>query len=501
LTKPAVDAMYDRPRISPDGQRLAYARHREGGWRLVIQDVYGPCTIELAPPAGGTVSSPAWSTDGRTVYAVVGNHGFIDLYAFSAEPGGAPPVPLTRSQGAALAPTPAPDGSSLFFLSLEPDGFDLRRLPLPAAALSARPELPAELAPAVPSQQTQPPAPFARAEVSSDKPYGVGRQELFALFGGSVSTSGGVWELGVRGGDVIGRLDWLALGSLGEQGWPRGGALAGTWRGWPLALGAHLFHSREAPSEEEEVPGRGRLLDLDRQGIEVSARRDWQWSRNSLGLAARGLWNEVEPGRGEPAFDQQLASLTAAWNGSKRWRLWRLDPALGAHYESGHTEGSGSWERWGGGARLEIGKSGYRLAATWRRDSSRRLGSPFDVYQLGGPAVSLLPESALSSRIVVPALPVGALLGEEHEGQRAELHLKFLPAPLFFERHRLWSSGQPRGDWLSLAGLEYRFSIGPLPIGRLPALDLRVGVARILDDPLKVFQDDTRWWLVTAWRP
>ena len=32
------------------------------------------------------------------------------------------------------------------------------------------------------------------------------------------------------------------------------------------------------------------------------------------------------------------------------------------------------------------------------------------------------------------------------------------------------------------AGLEYRFSIGPLPIGRLPALDLRVGVARILEE-------------------
>jgi hypothetical protein len=350
-------------------------------------------------------------------------------------------------------------------------------------------------------QQTEPLAPFARAEVSLGRPYGLGRQELFALLGGSASSSGGVWELGVRGGDVVGRLDWLALGSLGEQGWPRGGALAGAWRGWPVEVGTHVFHSREAPSEEEELLGRGTLLDLNRQGIEVSARRDWQWSRSSVGLAARALWSEVEPMPRKLALDQQLASLTASWSGSQKWRLWRLDPALGGHYEIGHTEGSGSWARWGGAARLDLGKSGYRLAVTWRRDSSRDLASPFDLFQLGGPEVSLLPESALSNRIVVPALPVGALLGETHEGQRAELNLKFLPAPVFFERHRLWGSGQLRGDWLSLAGLEYRFSLGPLPIGRLPALDLRVGVARILDDPTGVFEDDTRWWLITAWRP
>jgi hypothetical protein len=113
----------------------------------------------------------------------------------------------------------------------------------------------------------------------------------------------------------------------------------------------------------------------------------------------------------------------------------------------------------------------------------------------------LLPESALSNRIAVPALPVGTLLGEDHEGQRAELKLSFLPAPVFYERHRLWSSGRPRGDWLSLAGLEYRFNFGPLTVGRLPVLDLRVGVARILEDPNRTLEDDTRWWLITVWRP
>ena len=97
---------------------------------------------------------------------------------------------------------------------------------------------------------------------------------------------------------------------------------------------------------------------------------------------------------------------------------------------------------------------------------------------------------------------MGALLGEQHEGQRAELSLGFLPAPLFYERHRLWGLGGSRNEWLSLAGLEYKFSIGPLPIGRLPAFDLRLGVARVLDDPFgELEEDDFRWWLITSWRP
>ncbi|HEY4564971.1 MAG TPA: hypothetical protein VIJ36_18440 [Thermoanaerobaculia bacterium] len=503
LTEPTVDAVYDRPRISPDGRRVAYARHREGSWRLVIRDLAGGGETELAPPPEGTVSSPAWSADGRTIYAVVGLRGFIDLYAFAVDSAAASPEPLTRTQGAALAPTPMPDGSGLFFLSLTPDGLSLRRLPLSAqlAAVPAAPELPRTLAPAVRPPAPERPAPFTRAEVAPGRPYGVGKQELLPLIGESASSTGGVLELGVRGGDVVGRLDWLVLGSLGVNGWPQGGALAASWRGWPVEVGFHLFHSEERPTKEGDVARRGNLLDLDRQGIELSASRSWRWSGEALSLDGRVLWDQVSPVSQRSDLNQRLVSLTGAWAGLRRWDQWRVDPALSAHYEAGSTEEAGSWARWGGGARLAVSHGNDRLTLSWRRDSSRDVTFDFDGYQLGGAEVSLLPDSALSNRVFVPALPVGALVGTDHEGQRAELDLGFLPAPVFYERHRVWGFGEPRGDWLSLAGLEYRFHLGPMPVVRVPAFDLRVGVARILDDPFGEFAGSTRWWLVTAWRP
>ncbi len=502
LTEPSVDVTYDRPRISPDGRRVAYARHREGSWRLEVREIDGGASTGITPPPGGTVSSPAWSADGRTLYGVVGLRGFIDLYAFAADGSGAP-VPLTRTQGAALAPTPTPDGSGLFFLSLAPDGFDLRRLPLGAqtAAVPPAPELPRDLAPAVPPPAPARQEPYTRAEVAPDRPYGLGRQELLPVLGTSATSGGGALELGVRGGDLLGRIDWLALGSIGVNGWPDGEALAGTWRGWPVEVGLHLFNVKETPTATESVARRGNLLDLDRRGGELSAARDWKWSGGTLSLTGRTLWDQVSPVRRDVELDQRIASLTGAWSGYRRSGPWRLQPALWARYETGHTEEAGAWSRWGGGARLNLGHDDTRLAFSWRRDSSRDVGFAFDGYQLGGAETSLLPESALANRIAVPALPVGTRLGTDHEGQRAELTLGFLPAPVFYERHRVWGFGEPRGDWLTLAGLEYRFHLDPMPVIRLPAFDLRVGVARILDDPFGEFEGSTRWWLVTAWRP
>jgi hypothetical protein len=198
---------------------------------------------------------------------------------------------------------------------------------------------------------------------------------------------------------------------------------------------------------------------------------------------------------------QEIGSLAAGYSLFRRHGPWRLSAGLAARQDSGWTDG-GSWSRSVGRARLGLGHDGTRLVLDWRRGTSSDVLHPFDLFQLGGADTSLLPESALSGRIVSPALPPGTLLGTDFEMQRAELALGFLPAPAFFERHRVWS-GSAAGDWLSLAGLEFHWSTGPIPIGRVPALDVRLGVARVLDDPSpgSPLEDDFRWWVVTVWRP
>jgi hypothetical protein len=508
VTEPSVEIVYDQPRVSPDGRRAVYARHApEGGadWRLVVRDLATGVETELAPPADASVSAPAWSADGQTLYATVGSGGFIDVWAFPLAPATAP-YPLTRTPGAALAPAPTPDGRALFYLGLQADGLDLRRLDLGAAtketALAQAPPLPAlpllpaaELAPAVRPPAPPPPPPFALAEVPAGHPYGLGRQELFPLVSGSATGASGVAELGVRGGDVVGRLDWLLLGGVGSAGSTRGGTATATFRGWPVDLSLHLFATRELPSRQSGHPGgtaaRSGILDLDQQGGEVRAEWNRRFGSARVRLAGGGLWSAIDPRFGN-SVHRTLGFLDAGYGAVHSRGLSYLEERVHLHGESGGGGGD-SFRRYGGDLALGVGRDDDGLRVSVTRDRVSGSPRPFDLVEVGGYGGSLLPESALFSRIAEPALPTGTLLGRNFLGERAELRLGFLPAPLFFERLRMDS-----GDWLRLAGLEWRFATSPFPIARIPAIDVRVGAARVFDAPLK---GDTRLWLVTVLRP
>ena len=555
LTAPSLDRIYDRPRLAPDGRRVAFGLHEGGAWKLAVLEL-GPdrtaagTPLELSPPPGGSASSPAWSPDGRTLYAVVGRGGFLDLYSFPAQPG-PPPVALTRTQGGAFAPAPTPDGKAVFYLSLEPEGLDLRRLDLTARhpplaevvmpsdlAPAVRPAPPAAPPPAAAGSPAPPPSPppgpagaAVPAPASAGRPYGLGRQELLPLVGGGAGNAGGTLELGLRSGDLIGRFDLLALAAAGTSGASRGGALAGSFRGLPLDLGLHAFDVREQPSRQAgSVPAAAGTggLDLERRGLDASA----EWRRQAPGerlrLRASLLWQRLvalapdppaavvapavlAPARG--AADEGIATIDGGYRLGRRYGLWHLDAGLDARLAAGTAGtagtaagtaggvgrgGSRSWARYGGEAGLAVRLKDTRLQLDWRRDGSRHVTRAFDLYQLGGAATSLLPPAALAARIVSPALPAAALLGAEHEEERVELEPGLLPVPLFFERHRLSGGLLLHPAEITLGGLEFRWSTRPLPLVRIPAVELRLGVARVFSDP---FADRTRWWLTTVWQP
>jgi hypothetical protein len=606
LTAPSLDRVYDRPRLSPDGRRVAFAVHEGGTWKLAVMDLgpgrtAGVETDFAAPapvPAPGDVasssssspgeaasasaaSSPAWSPDGGSVYAVVGRGGFLDLYAFAVPPAGVaaslpPPRALTRTQGAALAPAPTPDGKAVFYLSLEPYGLDLHRLDLTAASRPlAEVAAPPELAPAVrpPPPLAPPPVPAAAPNAPSPpagSPYGAGRQELLPLLGGHADSAGGSLELGVRSGDLIGRLDLLALGAVGSPGAPRGGTLAGAWRGGAVEWEAQVFDVREDPSRQaarigvgaaapapntpatvatvatppvSPVPEASQALDLERRG----AAAGMSWSRQGAGqrldLGLSLLWQRLLPdnadlaaaaaGGGADTASEGVAAAAGTYRASRRFGLWRLGASLGGRLAAGRT-GADTWSRFGGEAGLSLAHEDVRLTVGWRRDGSHGVTQVFDLYQLGGSPTSLLPAAALAERIVSPALPVAALLGAEVEAERVELAPGFLPLPFFWERYRLWGGAGGGGGGsgaggggsvesaggagsgvrpaeMTLGGFEYRLALAPFPLVRLPAVELRLGAARLFsgqDLPggpamteRPAAKDRNRFWLLSVWRP
>ena len=193
ITPPSLDIIYSHPRGS------AWAEHDADGWHVVRDGVRVAEGYE-----------PEWM--GSELVYVRGD----DLYRDGTR--------ITEMLGMAIDPAPAPDGS-LYFMSLEPDGFVVRKID-------------GQPTPATERAQPKTGVSFTTQAVSPSHPYALGRQELAVVLGGQYTAFERHGEIGVRLGDVVGRVDMLAI--VGD-----GAALAAAYRGLPVEISAHIAHASE----------------------------------------------------------------------------------------------------------------------------------------------------------------------------------------------------------------------------------------------------------------
>jgi Tol biopolymer transport system component len=512
-TDPAIwKADYSQARISPDGMNVAYITHEAGRWWLRkemigIQNVATLFTIPGEIKKNIVPSFPAWSRTGKQLFVSVAEGGFTNIFVFDLE-SGALPQKITNTLGAAIAAEPTPDGRGLYFLSLEPDGLDVRFVAVgPGAPMVVNATAGTSLAPAVrpaPPQAME----FKEQEVGEPKPYGAGRQEFSFLFGGHWTSYTEAWEAGVRGGDVLGRWNYFLAGGAGRDGAPEGGTFALGWRGWPVVVTGHIYQVEQSPSEQKGWPSVGipelqGAWDRERRGASAAAARDWAFRRGVASVEAGALWEEVERFGREDASDRRLAYLEVAGTRTRPFGSWEGLASLSARNEWGETEGFDGREGWTRGrvtAKAGLRKQESSLVIEYERRTLTGLPEPYggiiEAMTLGGIKTTLLTAPAQFDAILDPALMNASLSGDRYEGWRAALSMGGLP--LFFQRHRLWWDRGAKGDWLDLAGVEWDMTSGPMALVRLPGFKLSVGGAYIFDAPL---EGKTRFWLGLAWRP
>ncbi|MEO8216187.1 MAG: hypothetical protein ABI718_03805 [Acidobacteriota bacterium] len=491
LTEAGVSETYSWPRVSADGGRIVYVVHRDRRWNLAVMDLATRRSDLLESSDGLLIAQPAWSSDGRAVYAAVGRDGFIDIERFPLS--GGPSVAITRTQGAALAPAPSPDGAWVYFLSMTADGFDIRRIAVDAQ-MEPLPELhyPADLLPLAGT----PPAVsrrFAVQPAGPTRPYGIGPQEVSLLESGNAAPGARNFEVGVRIGDVVGRLDTLVVGSFFGNRGPRGGALATVWRGWPVVVGFHVFSANEGLSRAIEQGG----VATSERGIQLKA--DWtrQWRDSSLEITTGLLGERLKGSATDRRFGEHFVYASSDFDGVIPRGTWRVP--YGVHTEGafGSTEGD-SWTRESisleGGVLVD--RNGLELS--YSRGTSNGLANPADRFLVGGLPSTIVPESAWMNRIFIPALEPGVLSGTEFEDQKVTFSTSALPLTPFYERVRAWDGQAASGEWLALAGLELNLSVENMPVLQFPGIGIRLGAARILDAPLR---NRTRWWVGLTYRP
>jgi dipeptidyl aminopeptidase/acylaminoacyl peptidase len=441
LTEASLDDIATHPRVSADGKRIAYAGHTaHGPWKLFVIPVGGQAPSPVLSSTAN-IAYPEWSrTNPTDLYATVFESGFADIHRFAD----GTDERITRARGGAFQPAPSADGR-IFFMSLDPGGYVVRVLtpdaqpPAPLVADRA-------LAPAIPPEPSKPVA-LASQPLPPPHAYGIGRQELASFFGGAYASSAHVTELGMRAGDVVGRLDSFVAASIGDV---RGAALASTWRGWPVNIGAHLFSFREHGTH---------------RGGELRASWSAQWPLQSVAVAAGALRDR----------SRQTAFAAAAFRARQQFAADnQLTEDLHADAQS---------HLWRGRGRASLRAFGLRFAAQYERAvcGTGALACP----SLGGIATTLMPQSFVAQRVFDPALPFDFVTGTHYDGRRVEIGQGYATA--FYQQHRI--GGERVRDY----GLELTTTSPPVPWIKTLGAEATAGAARV--------RGRTRFWAGLRWRP
>ena len=485
--------VWSHPRVSPDGSTIAALLHTGGHWRLVTLSASGGAIREISL-AGSPAGAPAWSSDGSRIFVAADREGIWNIEVVRAL-GSSPSELVTRVAGGAIDPAPSPDGKSLFFLEVTSKGVDVQRLSFPAAPLAPLGRRP-ESFPLLPPEPAST-APFARAQVAPDHPYRLWPSHVVRpLATYSVGPDGNAWQIGIEGSDVLGRLDWVALGSVGNDAGPRGASIAASYRGLPVALSAQAFFAREKPGSQRVV--RRREFDEERSGgvLETSWWRPFSGGR--VRIDAGGGWTRVEPLAGGDDFDRSLVSIRA------RARARRLRGKNGFGFDvdisgsSGSTDGS-SWRQFLAGA----GVSGFlplaRISASGRYGDTTGSPTRFDVFSIGGAPSSVLTASLDRNRVELAALPAFVQTGDRIESGRGELEFRGIPIVVYGERLRAWSDGQEKPRPVRVFGAELRIDERLLPVSFSGELAFYAGIAKIRSTSPRF--DSTRGYAGLLYRP
>jgi len=463
LTEPSAEVVVDQPRYSDDGSTLLYLRHDGSSFRPVLRDLDSGDESPLPLPAGAATIHATWR--GESIIASLAVQGRIDLWRLAPD---TEPERLTHS-GAAFGPEPSEQG--LYYLQMQADGLEVHYLadgpvlPPPGDSLGLVGPVADLDAPPLPSTP------------QTSHPIGLGRLEPRLLTGGMVGQRASNVELGLRLGDVVGRNDFVAVGSLGDRGGVTGGAL------W--------WANRTLPAD----------LELRAWGVQDGLTPPW-WTGGSIaleseggsstrwGVARGGAWIETATDgttRGE-AFVIATGSLVAP---RTRWlRVWTLGKA---------SAGQGS----GLNTTLTEAASGFALGRAWTLSSDYRIGRSSGAdYSLGGVASGLRAEEAQWRQLQNGWSAPNTATGTVHD--RMEVAIGSNGIDAFGERRRVWT-GQGVVPY-SLLGLRFRQSAEAQSLVKVPGVEIEIGIGCALERGRVVERacrklEDYRSWSGIIWRP
>ncbi len=495
---PTLERIYSQPVVSPDSSKLTLVVHDDEHWSLKI---YDRATLEELWSIGNgreVVSYPAWNSESSSLYFTSDRSGINNIEAFDLSTGRRTGVSTVFS--GAMSPVPDPSGSFLYYRKLWAKGINIYKLDLAEASREMTAVDFEEYYPVLPPREIGDTKRFKSRGIDDISEYGWGKQELTNQVNIGISPAGSGIQYGVRMGDVLGRNESILLGGISTSHGPKGVTFRQRINRLPVELLIQGFWV-----EEESGDGNGSsqgfddLLDFRSYGMAGAI--DWETRGDgySWSLRGEGLLSRKELLAYGEDFSRNVGEVSTDLD------LFQSVDTIGFHqhfhggYQMGVTAGD-TWFSIGGAAKLgiDINKK-VALTASYERAELNGDYHSSDLYQLGGWKSALVPRLAVSNRIIQPALEQGLMFGDAMERMKAELILNAsIPLAWYGEALTAWDTRGDKPDPIRLMGLELKTTIHQTGLWNFPETLLRIGVAKIYDEPMK---DDISGYLIFSMRP
>jgi hypothetical protein len=489
---------YAHPRFAPDGRTVAVARHRDDRWRVVLLDVAGGPPRLADPDDGANRFDPAWIGP-ATLVVTSDREGTANLERIDLSASGAPSVrQLTRVTGAAVAPAPNRADGSIWFLSLQSHGYDVRRLPGESgvSSLSSSPLVDARLTPVSLTRSAAVRRLSAR-ELPPAHRYEVGARVTRWLPLAAVGADGRAGGIAIANSDVVGRLAVLAQGVLGNGGAWRGASIDMAWRAQKPSLRASAFLARgSAGTPLLPVGVQAPIVTLT--GGELRA--DWGRAFDMADVRFTGgfspAWLERRAFRVDSTTPRPLGFGEIALALRQTGDRVNASESISMNGAAG-SDGSSSFQRGVASFGVRVGAydlPALDLSATYGRVSAG--AAAFERFSVGGLPSTLVDPLLLTQRLPMPALPLGVTIGDRALVYRAATRLAGF-SPYYWGGSGRNGAGRFE-KWNRVIGIELVFDQGPQAVLGTPGGRITAGIGHSLDEP---FADRTRAYVTVALRP
>ncbi len=498
LAQGSLERNYYRPRVSKRTGEIAVAEQSGDRWRIARVNPENGAITYADPDDGVNRFDATYEPDGRTLIATSEAGGIANLERL--DPDNRRATRLTSVTGAAVAADVAPDGT-LWFLSLQANGYDLRRLRPDSASIaraggatdlhrlssdSLSPVFPPRRSGSENDQIRRP----AVGPVGDERGYGAGPSRFRYLPSLSTGYGGSTAQVAIVRTDPVGRLGVSLQGSVGAGSLPAGAALEIALRQWRTAIIGNAWTSHEA-SSRQFPPAYDEGLDLTRIGGGVRFQRiranDGGELHSTLALFGERLLPSALTFETRAAA---VASFTAV--ARQRDQTTRYQEQLATHLEAG-TIGADAYLRQRSSLFFGTG-SGSRPLASVRLafGTVGGAGSIRERFAIGGFASPLMDPIFDARRVDAPAYPVASATSMTFTSFRAAVPLSSFE--LFYSGAGPDLVRAPLRSY----GIEARERIAAISALGTPEVQILAGFARAVDAPVT---GEWRYYVSIAVRP